>query len=104
MKKTILAIILASFVTPSYADAKDELCPVIANIATSIMTAHQNGVPLSTMMFLINQEPDGVAKDLTISLILSAYSTPLYNNESIKNQAITAFGNGAATACYLVEE
>lgn len=103
MKKYILAVVLTSFAATSYAGTKEQLCPLIADLAITIMTARQQGLPLEVLMQAADQDVNPVYEDLAKVMILNAYAGPRYDSEEYKSQAIVDFGNAASVACYSSE-
>ncbi len=103
MKKYILATILLCTAATSNADTREAICPEIANLAMTIMSARQTGVPIETLMQAADQDVEQMYEDLAKAMIMDAYSAPRYSSEEFQQQAITEFGNAVSVACYSSE-
>lgn len=103
MKKYILTTILLCAAATSNAATREEVCPEIANLAMTIMTARQLGIPMENLMQAADQDVEQVYEDLAKAMIMEAYSAPRYSSEEFQQQAITEFGNAVSVACYSSE-
>ncbi len=88
MKKYILATILLCTAATSNADTREAICPEIANLAMTIMSARQTGVPIETLMRAIDQDVEQMYEDLAKAMIMDAYSAPRYSSEKLPQRAI----------------
>jgi len=83
MLKTI-AVTLALITTPLTAETEDP-CPMLGELAASIMENRQVGTPISDMMAVA---PDN---DLVTSIVLQAYQEPRYSTEEYRQRAVDDF-------------
>lgn len=91
MKKLLAALFVSTLITP-IAQA-NELCNNVHTMATSIMDARQKGVPLKTMVDIINQNYSSEVRVLVIKLAVDAYKYPQYSVENNQQKQINEFGN-----------
>jgi len=91
---TTIAITLAS--TAALAE-DNSLCPKIGEVAETIMRGRQNGVAMSTMM---NMADDNDVKGLVQSLIKMAFETPRYSSQEYRLEAEQDFRAKVEGICY----
>ena len=89
------AILVAASVNPTAPTAETEdRCEAIGELAGSIMTARQEGVPLSRMMGIANGN-EGI-----IALVLQAYGQPRFSTNTVRMEAVADFHNQVELICY----
>jgi len=92
VKRIVLGASLAACLFAAQnAKASDDLtskCKSISTLAGTIMKARQAGTSMSEMME-VKIGPD--VKDLATSMIVSAFETPRFNTEKIKQETISDF-------------
>lgn len=97
--KVLLAMVtIAIAFAPTVALAEDNsLCPKIGEVAETIMRGRQNGVAMSTMM---NIAEDNDVKGLVQSLIKMAFETPRYSSQEYQLEAEQDFRAKIEGICY----
>lgn len=84
-------------------DLTGDLCPSIENMATSIMTARQDGVPMSAVMAKTKTDVPSLTEILR-KMVMDAYQRGQYQTPSVRKQAIDDFVIAWTTACYKAGE
>ena len=97
MKKFITitaALLIGGATLEAHADA--DTCQAIERIATAVMEARQNGVPMSQLM--------GVADDNSVmqDMVIEAYNHPAYRTRDVKNRTIRNFADRQYRLCFEV--
>lgn len=82
----------------TFASDDEEFCIELYRNAKGIMTARQDGVPVTVIMGLMKDKP--VIYKLLSPFVIEAYSKPIYSVRDNKQQAITEFGNKAYLTCH----
>jgi len=72
-----LSLALTLITAPLMAQETEDLCPTLGDLAEQIMTARQNGAPLSDMMRIAGDN------DLVTALVLEAYHSNRYTTPAI---------------------
>lgn len=78
-------------------------CNTLAVNATVTMRARQNGVPLSQILGLIEENLSGTAGSAVGTardVALRAYEQPAFQGEEFKQRAVTEFSNEIMVECY----
>ena len=100
MKKFLVAAVLV--VSTAQAQAESEtVCEVVHSVATAVMSNRQAGVPVTTMMGVIENAEDNQVTRTMAEMVKEAYSRSRFQSESIRQRAIEDFANDWATKCYL---
>lgn len=101
MKKLLnIGLVLCSLAASVPAFAEEEFdfqkaCRITGNMAESMMTARQAGVPLDKAMAkLMEIYPAGNL------LLLDAYKQPIWNTKKYQDRAIADFKNNTLIQCY----
>lgn len=94
LKQTAFALVLLA--TPLTAETADP-CHAIGELASTIMTHRQNGLPASVMIRAVS-EHDG--NELATAMILQAYGQPRMSHPDNQRRSIQDFRNGMEVACY----
>ena len=87
-------ILIAAFAFPASAPAgtAKENCAALANLAHTIMQAHQGGTPFANIASIIDQQfPDPTLNDAMMAIALQAYAAPRYTTEGAKERAAADF-------------
>lgn len=92
--KTFLLISTLAFAAPTLAQTAAETCPVIGELAESIMEARQSGVSVSDMMAVA----DG--NEFFEGLVLTAFESPRYTTEEYRLREAQDFRNAVEAMCY----
>lgn len=80
----------------------DEVCSNHAQLAESLMSVYQRGMPIRKILE-IGREVEGKTEkqfELFKSVVLSLSKTPVYNTPSYQLKAIAAFSDKALAECY----
>ena len=79
-------------------------CVEIESIARDVMTAHQNDLPMSKVMGIVQNSLADVPVLAMVGrqLTIDAYSTPSYMGAEMQQKAIDDFANDRADDCYSV--
>jgi hypothetical protein len=93
VKKIFVCVAIVFAVTVSNAKA-NELCEAQSNLASTIMDARQNGMPMLDMMKAVG--PDA---PLAKILVRAAYDSPRYHSEEMRTYATTEFSNEVYLMC-----
>jgi len=75
-------------------EEKTDPCADLYSLATEIMTARQNNVPMPGLMAIMSGQPALEA------IVRDAYSHPAYSVKDNKQDAVNDFANDIANACY----
>lgn len=81
---------LIFFSTQATAQSNLTGCAAFEDLARTIMTARQNGLPLRTIMELV---PEGEGSDLVSEIVMSAYEHPQYSSPQMQYETINEFAN-----------
>lgn len=90
---TTATIILLALTGTAKAETND-VCPLFYQVASVIMEARQEGVPMPKMMDIFKENAPA------IELIKIAYSKSRYHTKSVQRDVINNFANEVAVACY----
>lgn len=93
MEKLILLTALLS--APTIAD---DSCSQFYGLGETIMKSRQNGVPLPTMMGVVN-DADKDLKSILKEVVVNAYSQPRYNSKDLQIKVINEFANDLYVEC-----
>lgn len=96
MKGLILALALGS---PAGADAADETCRAMAQAASAMMRARQEGVPADKLMAPVDAMVDPEQRRQWRGLVLEALDRPRYQTAQMQERETTEFGNKVYLAC-----
>jgi hypothetical protein len=91
LKAITAATILITTTAPLAAET--DPCEQLGQVAATVMEARQAGVPLSTVMDIMDS-------DLGQALALDAYNQPRYRVEENQLRAIEDFRNEVERVCY----
>lgn len=91
MKHAIAAIALALTLATS---AQADKCQDAGDLAESVMTARQNGTPISRLMEIAN------GQEVIVKMVLMAYGKPRYSTDEFQSRAIEDFRNLWEIGCY----
>ena len=78
--------------------ADHEICTSISNHAGQIMTARQNGVPMSKLIEVVNGD------EMSIGMIRFSYSVPLYAGKKNKQREINKFRDEEHARCLYIRD
>lgn len=95
MKGLILALALGS---PAHADAADETCRAMAQAASAMMRARQEGVPADKLMAPVDAMEPAQRRQWR-ALVLEALDRPRYQTAQMQERETTEFGNKVYLAC-----
>lgn len=90
-------LLTASAVASDGVDREGKFCRTISNMATEIMKARQNGVPMADVMELV-PNPSPIAK-LGKSLVISAYERRRYSSAEMRQESVVDFANEVYLSC-----
>ncbi len=90
MKKIFLALLLALSFNVA---AAPEQCLTDSEMAYTIMSARQNGVPMAKVLMIVESDP------VYRQYVMMAYDTPLYSSEEFKERTKREFENSAYRLC-----
>ena len=93
----LLCVVLSMVSIANAGGSKDaaEKAEIISDIAKTIMSARQAGVPMSKLMKLNHNEKASYAEisDILDEITIDAYEVPRFSTEEYKQKAITDFQN-----------
>ncbi len=95
MKAMIAAIFFA--LSPITAQAQGATCADLGSLAETIMTQRQNGVPMSRLMSIVE---DNGGSDMARAMIRDAYNRPRYMTREMQVVEIQDFRNAIEAVCY----
>ena len=90
----LLATLIATTATADEATEWPSYCTNLANVASTVMSARQNGVSLVDV--LGTGEIKGNAKQI----VITAYRRPAFGSESMKQKQVTAYRDEVYLSCY----
>ena len=98
---TLTIFLLSGFATPLFAqeNTQSAICPIIGELAETVMRNRQNGVSLSEMMGVANNA-DGVLQPVIREMVLEAYDGPRYSVPDNQDEAVQDFRNDIELVCY----
>lgn len=76
-----------------------QVCTGASELARSIMTARQNGAPMSKMMEIESASDSSSVGNVTRLMVISAYDKPRYSTPEIVAREISDFENEMYLAC-----
>jgi len=75
-------------------------CDLVSGIAQAIMTAHQQGLPMSMVVHAVEEaSSDRAIGDYVTRLVIRAYAQPRYATELSKIEEIREFRDRAYVEC-----
>lgn len=75
------------------------VCPLVYELAKTIMQSRQMGMPISDAIKPINGVDDKDIQELNKQIVISAYKTQVYELKEQKVEAIEVFANTYALMC-----
>jgi hypothetical protein len=75
-----------------------QVCVSMSDLAETVMTLRQNGVPMTNAMGLA-QGADAAIRDFVVRLVSNAYEVPQFSVEENKQREIMKFQNQVALEC-----
>jgi len=93
MKKLTIAIIAAIGMTAAIEATADNPCEELHELATSVMTARQNGAAMPELMRIAGDNP------LVRAIVQDAYNAPRYSTNSVQQREIADFANTVYAQC-----
>lgn len=91
------AIIATLAAAPAYANP----CEQVGELANSIMTKRQGGVPIAqAMSTIVHDDLEKPIAELFTLIILEAYGQMGYSTEKMQQRSIVEFTNRMTVACY----
>ena len=91
MKHLFAAI---AFALALAASAQADQCQDAGDLAEAVMTARQNGAPISQLMEIAN------GQEIIVQMVLMAYGEPRYSTDEFQSRAIEDFRNLWEVGCY----
>ena len=91
MKNLLTSIALALTLATS---AQADQCQDAGDLAEAVMTARQNGAPISQLMEIAN------GQEIIVKMVLMAYGEPRYSTDQFQSLAIEDFRNLWEVGCY----
>jgi len=98
MKHLLIATVLLASPASSQNLSPQDACTVFGELAASVMTARQNGVPLSRVLGVMEQEGD--TNDLLREIIMGAYEKMRFATPSNQQRAVDDYRNEVETTCF----
>lgn len=83
----------------------DDVCSSISQLAQHIMTARQNGAPMSEMMGIVSKfkiddkRTQAVGLDILREMVISAYDAPRFSGAKYQARQIQDFRDATYLAC-----
>ena len=100
MKRLMITLSLAlPFSVQADTSVALEFCKPIHGLAETIMERRQEGVSMVKMLEIANPSDGGSIKELSISLVEEAYSSPRYHTPENQQRAVQDFGNEKFKMC-----
>jgi hypothetical protein len=99
----ILLLAWTTSALPSSAMTWQEKCEAMAQIATKVMTAHQERVPLSETLHAYDHIESPDFKAILKRIILDAYSGPRFATPKIQKDAVQDFSDRTLVSCLKAE-
>ena len=91
MKNLLTSIALTLALATS---AQADQCQDAGDLAEAVMTARQNGAPISQLMEIAN------GQEIIVKMVLMAYGEPRYSTDQFQSRAIEDFRNLWEVGCY----
>lgn len=98
IKLKIYSIAIACILIPTSAVAGNDwrsTCKLISSLAETVMVNRQNGVSMVKMM----ETAKGAVKDMTETLIMSAYDKPRFSTDEMQKRSVEDFRDQAYLEC-----
>lgn len=93
LKTLIITLAFASQSLAAETEATTDTCKILGDLAETIMDRRQEGVALSRLMTITDE-------DFIKSIILLAYDQPRYSSPEYQRDASRDFRNAIETGCY----
>lgn len=106
MSRSTIAALLAAILLSAPAQAQevtaDMLCPLMGDLAESVMENRQVGVALSRQMGILAGFSDQPVElqDVIRDMILGAYGVPRYTTDAYQRRAVQDYRSDNEAACY----
>ena len=97
MKKTILTAVIV--MTASITYASDDICGKYSELAESIMSARQTGVPAVKLIETQMDNENAAFFNLYKNLVIEAYEYPRYSFKDLQQESINDFKNDIYIEC-----
>ena len=99
-------ILAAAIAIPAigHANGADEACFSLGELATTIMTGRQNGVPMAEMIRAAATADDEGAAEVARAMVMDAYNMPRWISEENKIRAAQDFGNDVTAYCLMIAD
>ena len=91
MKNLLTSIALTLALATS---AQADQCQDAGDLAEAVMTARQNGAPISQLMEIAS------GQEIIVKMVLMAYGEPRYSTDQFQSRAIEDFRNLWEVGCY----
>ena len=91
MKHAFASIALTLVLATS---AQADQCQDAGDLAEAVMTARQNGAPISQLMEIAN------GQEVIVQMVLMAYGEPRYSTDEFRSRAVEDFRNLWEVGCY----
>lgn len=95
MKTLTIFLLMTVLGSNVHAATKQELCSAINQLAGSIMTSRQNGVPMEKAMTAMNSvsTTDGKVQETINNMVMDAYQRPYYSSKELQQREVVEFQN-----------
>jgi hypothetical protein len=95
LKKRLIILALLLFAGTSFAGeietAKKELCFNLMNLSKLVMEQRQEDMPITVMLTVLEGIQENKMKQMTETVMISAYKMPIFKNEKNRQEVINKF-------------
>ena len=95
---TFCIISLCTVLISSDVRGEEDNCAKLGELAGSVMSARQAGVPMSKIMAIARQD-ESISKLLT-AIVIAAYEAPQFSVEENRQRRVASFKNEIMLECY----
>lgn len=99
MKRFLALILLSLLPSQLFAANWYSTCQSVSELAESIMTVRQHGVPIYDAMKIVGMDDIDAINELSENLVLMAYERPRYSSEENQKNIIGDFRDSAYLMC-----
>ena len=105
----ILVLLAAAFFSGATHSDKYEFCEVLGGYAEVVMSNHQSGVPLSSMIAILTKNrDDGTLPENQFSLleaiVVDAYDQPRFSTDKHQQSTVREFTDAVVLQCLKVNQ
>ena len=83
--------------------AKDQICPLMEQMAQGVMELRQSGESMSAVMAISKQFKIDKLREIYRLMVIDAFNEPDYQSKSFRQNQVRSFGARYAKMCYTTD-